>query len=880
MSRRLARWRKLANRFAERRPHPRLVALLLTDIRLALQLRESRLEALVHGHRSRGKFDDVNELTMHTHNILAAREEVLRLLSYTDTILDRHLTTPDLLREADGQQRHLDRTTAQTWKGVLQTELAKVQNLEAVVAVVGAAKAGKSTTINAIVGAEVLPNRAKPMTTYPTLVRHTPGQRQPLLRFPLAREFAAFVALLRERLADLETQKPLDQWLWDPIDVSIANRVRGGLLAQVLQEYSGPQSIADFLEAVNDICRLSSAEAVSIDIPNAAGETLRDIPSIDVEFHHVRQPAVSVGRLLILDLPGPNEALHGTRLRRIVTKQLLHASAVILVCDCTQDRTEAAHELQGMVLGALPGLKDRLFVFANKIDQLGPKESEPATLKQDYAKTLLGGAVSADRVFPLAARRGFLANWALREIDAERGLSDHSAGGLAMEFGRIAFGVMWRDQLGDPNAVTKAAKLIWRDCGLDEPLEKVVAAAASSAALISLASAADKILRCNRDIDGFLRLREGVATHDAQALLDHVQGLRQDIDSVRAAHVSVSGMLGALVPEFRHFVNGVCQGIADDLDDLIRTHLASTPEAARTRTKRPRRRGIADRVSETLKSFRDEIVTMLQGGDAGAVIKLHIPAGQQNDALQTLEFRGEAGQRDADEFLRKVNEGLSELFTNGHRAAQDAVNGEAEVIEARVNVEIVGRLAGVLKAAEERLAKAFNVKFDASALRFGAFAAGAIGGEGAVIERRLEQWTQYEAREGVVARVQRWIGAVFDSKWGYDYRTVSEEIVSINVDALRRGASEQLRQFEHQLKGQSATFVEEELQQRVTLYFGNLVDYLEQFKGDLVDAWKDTDLEAARIEALLATVRELRHAVDSLLIDSKAMVAALETDDV
>ena len=51
-----------------------------------------------------------------------------------------------------------------------------------VLAVVGTMKAGKSTTINAIVGREIMPNCNRPMTALPTLIRHVPGRVQPLLR--------------------------------------------------------------------------------------------------------------------------------------------------------------------------------------------------------------------------------------------------------------------------------------------------------------------------------------------------------------------------------------------------------------------------------------------------------------------------------------------------------------------------------------------------------------------------------------------------------------------------------------------------------------------------------------------------------------------------
>jgi len=67
---------------------------------------------------------------------------------------------------------------------MLKNELRKVTQNEMVLAIVGTMKAGKSTTINAIIGTEVLPNRNRPMTALPTLIRHTPGQHEPILHFP------------------------------------------------------------------------------------------------------------------------------------------------------------------------------------------------------------------------------------------------------------------------------------------------------------------------------------------------------------------------------------------------------------------------------------------------------------------------------------------------------------------------------------------------------------------------------------------------------------------------------------------------------------------------------------------------------------------------
>lgn len=71
---------------------------------------------------------------------------------------------------------------------MLNNELRKISRLEMVLAIVGTMKAGKSTTINAIVGTEVLPNRNRPMTALPTLIRHTPGQKNRYCIFHMSRQ--------------------------------------------------------------------------------------------------------------------------------------------------------------------------------------------------------------------------------------------------------------------------------------------------------------------------------------------------------------------------------------------------------------------------------------------------------------------------------------------------------------------------------------------------------------------------------------------------------------------------------------------------------------------------------------------------------------------
>ncbi len=81
----------------------------------------------------------------------------------------------------------------------LEGEQIKTARREMVLAVVGTMKAGKSTTINAIVGQEILPNRNRPMTSVPTLIRHVPGKTEPVLHLEHIQPVRNLLITLQEK---------------------------------------------------------------------------------------------------------------------------------------------------------------------------------------------------------------------------------------------------------------------------------------------------------------------------------------------------------------------------------------------------------------------------------------------------------------------------------------------------------------------------------------------------------------------------------------------------------------------------------------------------------------------------------------------------------
>ncbi|EFA1035076.1 dGTPase, partial [Escherichia coli] len=154
----------------------------------------------------------------------------------------------------------------------------KTARREMVLAVVGTMKAGKSTTINAIVGKEILPNRNRPMTSVPTLIRHVPGKTEPLLHLEHIQPVCNLLITLKEKIATSEGQQ-VAQTLQQTGDT----RELLDILADdswLKNEYHGEEEIFTGLESLNDLVRL--AAAMGSEFPFDEYAEVQKLPVIDV----------------------------------------------------------------------------------------------------------------------------------------------------------------------------------------------------------------------------------------------------------------------------------------------------------------------------------------------------------------------------------------------------------------------------------------------------------------------------------------------------------------------------------------------------------------------------------------------------------------------
>lgn len=201
---------------------------------------------------------------MHEQNIETLRDEALRLITLEINVLEKMMGESGvLIEEMSGEKQTFDLASAKKHIEVLAGEREKLNELEMVLAVVGTMKAGKSTSINAIVGTEVLPNRNRPMTALPTLIRHTPGQIEPVLKFDNDQPIHTLMNLLHKSLKKQENSAAIKELVNDSDMKEIITLIEKGEKFQT--RYQGADEIFLFLRGLNDLVRLS--RALNIDFP-------------------------------------------------------------------------------------------------------------------------------------------------------------------------------------------------------------------------------------------------------------------------------------------------------------------------------------------------------------------------------------------------------------------------------------------------------------------------------------------------------------------------------------------------------------------------------------------------------------------------------------
>ncbi|HFL9410671.1 TPA: dynamin family protein [Escherichia coli] len=792
---------------------------------------------------------------MHEKNIALLCDEADRLLQLNINLLRQMVEEPDVLSDSKNEKRLLfDKQKALKRIEELEGEQIKTARREMVLAVVGTMKAGKSTTINAIVGQEILPNRNRPMTSVPTLIRHVPGKTEPVLHLEHIQPVRNLLITLQEKLAP-----PAGQQVAQTLQQTGDTRELLDILTDdgwLKNEYHGEEEIFTGLASLNDLVRL--AAAMGSEFPFDEYAEVQKLPVIDVEFSHLVGMDECQGTLTLLDTPGPNEAGQ-PQMEVMMRDQLQKASAVLAVMDYTQMNSKADEEVRKELNAIADVSVGRLFVLVNKFDEKDRNGDGADAVCQKVPAMLNSDVLPASRVYPGSSRQAYLANRALHELRKNGTLPVDEA--WVDDFVREAFGRMKKDYVcKDSELATEGATDLWEGSLIDQLITEVILSSHSRAAALAVDSAAAKLMQNAENISEYLSLRHQGLMQSIQSLQAHITSLLEDIREIADCQEQVTADVRMAMEEIdartRELLTGVCTSLEEELNDYFRSGKRKEQQMLEEENSaQPRERN-------AFAFFLDIFGT-----------------GNQHDRMRDFDPDSPeikfSDRREALELMTQIESTVTSL----HREAEAQFRPELEKIVSGIETGFRGtalyateNIAGRINTRLED--EGFTVKISFPAVSQLQTRLAVKTNLSALMEERTETVTRRRRQSGLWGKI---CGAFGTSDWGWE--TYKEDVSRsvININTVRKEVMSLTRAYFGELQASIEQDINQPVRQEIDAFFCAFREKVEQLRNTLIQSSEDHKRDQQAQERLTRRLQALNERVPELITDSKALREELET---
>lgn len=792
---------------------------------------------------------------MHEKNIALLCDEADRLLQLNINLLRQMVEEPDVLSDSKNENRLLfDKQKALKRIEELEGEQIKTARREMVLAVVGTMKAGKSTTINAIVGQEILPNRNRPMTSVPTLIRHVPGKTEPVLHLEHIQPVRNLLITLQEKLAT-----PAGQQVAQTLQQTGDTRELLDILTDdgwLKNEYHGEEEIFTGLASLNDLVRL--AAAMGTEFPFDEYAEVQKLPVIDVEFSHLVGMDACQGTLTLLDTPGPNEAGQ-PQMEVMMRDQLQKASAVLAVMDYTQMNSKADEDVRKELNAIADVSAGRLFVLVNKFDEKDRNGDGADAVRQKVPAMLNSDVLPASRVYPGSSRQAYLANRALHELRKNGTLPVDEA--WVDDFVREAFGRMKKDYVcKDSELATEGATDLWECSLIDQLITEVILSSHSRAAALAVDSAAAKLMQNAENISEYLSLRHQGLMQSIQSLQAHITSLLEDIREIADCQEQVTADVRMAMEEIdartRELLTGVCTSLEEELNDYFRSGKRKEQQMLEEENSaQPRERN-------AFAFFHDIFGT-----------------GNQHDRMRDFDPDSPeikfSDRREALELMTQIESTVTSL----HREAEAQFRPELEKIVSGIETGFRGttlyateNIAGRINTRLED--EGFTVKISFPAVSQLQTRLAVKTNLSALMEERTETVTRRRRQSGLWGKI---CGAFGTSDWGWE--TYKEDVSRsvININTVRKEVMSLTRAYFGELQASIEQDINQPVRQEIDAFFCAFREKVEQLRNTLIQSSEDHKRDQQAQERLTRRLQALNERVPELITDSKALREELET---
>lgn len=779
---------------------------------------------------------------MHEANILNVQNETLKIIEITQELLKDFSKISNKDDNATLSSKNIE-----NYLDTLSNGEKKVKNLEFVITVVGTMKAGKSTTINAIVGQEVLPNRSFPMTSLPTLVTHKQEQSEPQLTLPKREPLEKLLENIKKVIKKDTDGEFLGSSDGKEIKISIEEDT-----IIFKDKYHGQKEIFTFLKTLNDLMRV--AKELDIEAPYEEFIEVNELPRIEVEFYHLKHiKNISESKLSILDTPGPNEFKHSEQLQEVFKKQMHLASAIILVMDYTVMNSKGDNEVREQVkeITNLIG-KERMFVLLNKFDEKGRNDSNYNEAKEHVAKYLLNNQVPLKNIYPVSSKLAFWVNRGLSEIKKNSSLNNDLD--WIEDFGQEIIGKRWKKIIDDTNEVIEICNEVWKeDSYFEEPLNNIIVHAHSKSAIASISVALGKLLELSKQIDNALKTKKNALTENIEKLKSNIDDLEKDINKMTK----------------------ISNQIDKDIANRLKSNDNIIKDLMNIKTKESKQEALeifkiaGNNKKESLKNKNDKnsLMSLLLG-----VIK-HKPK-KFDDSFNELNKKGEiefSTKKDAVNFMLEINDIISKYGSLFIKNSRQTFKNEVKKIIPMINNTIKDYMGDLLDVIQNKVGIDLGIKVPV--IEFNK--------KGLSLKNNLSNSIKEEKKTYTRSVVRNKFTNFFNDNWGresIEYEKIEYKILRKDIDKL---VTNQFKYMSEQVFNE----LEEIYSTIRTIIFTSLENITREVEGyrcEMLAVVKDRESKKFNIENEILTVKSKEELIENnikRIITTEAIIEKLDIDN-
>ncbi|MDP3978799.1 MAG: dynamin family protein [Pseudomonas sp.] len=796
-------------------------------------------------------------------NIGLLREEAQRLLLVEIELLEKMQNEPGVISEArTGEQQTFDRTSIPKHIEVLQGELAKLEGLEMVLAVVGTMKAGKSTTINAIVGTEVLPNRNRPMTALPTLIRHTPGQTEPLLKFNNSQPINDLISTLHKAIQSPESKGILQGLDSNPDMDELLSLIANQTLFK--QTYQGADAIFGFLKNLNDLVRLSSE--LEVDFPFASYDEIHEMPVIEVEFAQLREMDQAQGRLTLLDTPGPNESGQ-QHLRKMLKEQLSKASAVLAVLDFTQLKSEADAEVRKELEEIASVAEGRLYTLVNKFDQKDRHGDNEEQVKAFVAESLMQGLIQKADVFPVSSRWGYLANRAKHEIFLHKKLPDPNRQPWVVDFAEEAFGRRWESKINDIEEVQHAAEQLWQDSLFSKPMENVIRSAHARAAAFAIDSAAAKLVDNAEKLENFLGLRETALAKSSRELQQQIDALMNDIGRIEGSEKVTQKQINDTLTSISESTSKVFEQIESNSFDSLNEYFKEGKRIERAQNIEKKSRRKKQSATSSKNTFAAFLPHFLKQPSP-------LTLGDHDFNPDNPIIRCESS-KEAKNLMSRIEKSVASEMKHAENTMQEAMEALLNDFNVNFTSDVVTSAQKIVDDMKGRMTEdGFSVNIQIPNIKSVSLDFSADEMLQDIIQKKTEIVTYRRRQKGVWGGICK----LFSTRdFGFEDYEEKEKYFEIDIRKVKETVTAGIARTFEGLGKSVAEYIEQPLKKGTAEFFNEFKSKVEQIRGDLLQSIRDQERSKSEQVALSKRLSSLKKNVPATLRDSRELKADVKS---